>query len=122
METFEEHYASMMDTIRKRMPGADLAIVDKAVDYAKAKHASQKRKDGSPYIIHPLAVAQIVTEMGLDIDACPVIYLSKSGFFLDFKYSSASANVIVTLLLATIPPIFFLISRKTVSLGSAGEK
>ena len=69
METFEEHYASMMDTIRKRMPGADLTIVDKAVDYAKAKHASQKRKDGSPYIIHPLAVAQIVTEMGLDIDA-----------------------------------------------------
>ena len=69
METFEEHYASMMDTIRKRMPGADLAIIDKAVDYAKAKHASQMRKDGSPYIIHPLAVAQIVTEMGLDIDA-----------------------------------------------------
>ena len=69
METFEEHYASMMDTIRKRMPGAGLAIIDKAVDYAKAKHASQTRKDGSPYIIHPLAVAQIVTEMGLDIDA-----------------------------------------------------
>ena len=69
METFEEHYASMMDTIRKRMPGADLAIIDKAVDYAEAKHASQTRKDGSPYIIHPLAVAQIVTEMGLDIDA-----------------------------------------------------
>ena len=69
METFEEHYASMMDTVRKRMPGADLAIIDKAVDYAKAKHASQTRKDGSPYIIHPLAVAQIVTEMGLDIDA-----------------------------------------------------
>ena len=69
METFEEHYSSMMDTIRKRMPGADLAIIDKAVDYAKAKHASQTRKDGSPYIIHPLAVAQIVTEMGLDIDA-----------------------------------------------------
>ena len=69
METFEEHCASMMDTIRKRMPGADLAIIDKAVDYAKAKHASQTRKDGSPYIIHPLAVAQIVTEMGLDIDA-----------------------------------------------------
>ena len=69
METFEEHYASMMDTVRKRMPGADLAIIDKAVDYAKAKHASQTRKDGSPYITHPLAVAQIVTEMGLDIDA-----------------------------------------------------
>ena len=69
METFEEHYQSMMDTIRKRMPGADLALVDKAVDYAGKKHAAQKRKDGSPYIIHPLAVAQIVTEMGLDMDA-----------------------------------------------------
>ncbi len=69
METFEEHYQSMMDTIRKRMPGADLTLVDKAVDYAGKKHAAQKRKDGSPYIIHPLAVAQIVTEMGLDMDA-----------------------------------------------------
>ena len=69
METFEEHYASMMDTIRKRMPDADFALIDKAVDYANKKHAAQKRKDGSPYIIHPLAVAQIVSEMGLDMDA-----------------------------------------------------
>ena len=69
METFEEHYTSMMDTIRKRMPDADFALIDKAVDYANKKHAAQKRKDGSPYIIHPLAVAQIVTEMGLDMDA-----------------------------------------------------
>ncbi|MDY3781218.1 MAG: bifunctional (p)ppGpp synthetase/guanosine-3',5'-bis(diphosphate) 3'-pyrophosphohydrolase [Candidatus Faecousia sp.] len=69
METFQEHYDSMMDTIRKRMPGADFALIDKAVDYANKKHAAQKRRDGSPYIIHPLAVAQIVTEMGLDMDA-----------------------------------------------------
>ena len=69
METFQEHYDSMIETIQKRMPGADLALVDKAVDYASKKHASQKRKDGSPYIIHPLSVAQIVTEMGLDMDA-----------------------------------------------------
>ena len=69
METFQEHYDSMMETIQKRMPGADLALVEKAVDYASKKHASQKRKDGSPYIIHPLSVAQIVTEMGLDMDA-----------------------------------------------------
>ena len=69
METFQEHYDSMMETIHKRMPGADFALIDKAVDYAGKKHASQKRKDGSPYIIHPLSVAQIVTEMGLDMDA-----------------------------------------------------
>ena len=59
----------MCEAIRKRMPGADMELINRAVDYANKKHAVQKRKDGSPYIIHPLAVAQIVTEMGLDQDA-----------------------------------------------------
>ena len=69
MESFEEHYASMCDAIKKHLPGADMALIDRAVDYANQKHKLQKRKDGSPYIIHPLAVAQIVAEMGLDSDA-----------------------------------------------------
>ena len=69
METFEEHYASMHAALQKHMPGADMALIDRAVEYANAKHQFQKRKDGSPYIIHPLAVAQVVAEMGLDMDA-----------------------------------------------------
>ena len=69
METFEEHYTAMRDAILKHLPGADMALIDRAVDYAREKHKVQKRKDGSPYIIHPLAVAQIVAEMGLDCDA-----------------------------------------------------
>ena len=59
----------MCDAIKKHLPGADMALIDRAVDYANRKHKVQKRKDGSPYIIHPLAVAQIVAEMGLDCDA-----------------------------------------------------
>ena len=59
----------MCATIRKRMPGTDMELVRQAVDYARNKHKDQKRKDGSPYIIHPLAVAEVVVEMGLDIDA-----------------------------------------------------
>ncbi|MBP3304678.1 MAG: bifunctional (p)ppGpp synthetase/guanosine-3',5'-bis(diphosphate) 3'-pyrophosphohydrolase, partial [Oscillospiraceae bacterium] len=51
------------------MPNADMALIEKAVDYARNKHKAQVRKDGSPYIIHPLAVAEIVVEMGLDTDA-----------------------------------------------------
>ena len=69
METFDAHYSSMRATIIKCLPGADMELIDRAVDYAQNKHRSQKRKDGSPYIIHPLAVAQIVAEMGLDADA-----------------------------------------------------
>ena len=69
METFEEHYAAMERAISKHIPGADWVLINKAVDYASTKHQAQKRKDGSPYIIHPLAVAQIVAEMGLDCDA-----------------------------------------------------
>ena len=69
METFEEHYASMQAAIQKHMPGADMDLINKAVEYADVKHQRQKRKDGSPYIIHPLAVAEIVAELGLDMDA-----------------------------------------------------
>ncbi len=69
LETFEFHYGLMRDTLMKHLPGADMTLIDRAVEYAQNKHKEQKRKDGSPYIIHPLAVAKIVTEMGLDIDA-----------------------------------------------------
>jgi GTP pyrophosphokinase len=69
METFQEHYESMMAAVAKHLPGSDVALIDRAVDYASNKHRDQLRKDGSPYIIHPLAVAQIVAEMGLDVDA-----------------------------------------------------
>ena len=69
METFQEHYLSMKRTIAARKLNVDMALIDRAVDYARVKHKDQKRKDGSPYIIHPLAVAEIVAEIGLDTDA-----------------------------------------------------
>ncbi len=69
MESYEEHYASMAEAISHYMPGTNMTLINKAVEYANAKHQFQKRKDGSPYIIHPLAVAEIVAEMGLDTDA-----------------------------------------------------
>ena len=69
METYEFHYGELCKILQQRMPNADMELIDKAVQYANEKHKFQKRKDGSPYIIHPLAVAVIVVEMGLDMDA-----------------------------------------------------
>lgn len=39
-----------------------------AIDLATEKHQGQKRKSGDPYITHPLAVAEILLEWGMDID------------------------------------------------------
>ena len=69
METFEEHYRDLQAALQKYMPGTDLELIDQAIAYAQEKHQHQKRKDGSPYIIHPLAVAEIVAEMGLDLES-----------------------------------------------------
>lgn len=40
----------------------------KAVEFSKAKHSGQKRQSGEPFIIHPLAVADILIDWGMDID------------------------------------------------------
>ena len=69
METFSDHYSSLYQTLNKYMPGANMELLEQAIQYAQEKHKDQKRKDGSPYIIHPLAVAEVVLEMGLDMDA-----------------------------------------------------
>lgn len=60
--TVREQYDRLVKTVRGYNPGADLAMIDKAYQYALAHHGEQKRKDGSPFITHPLAVAQIVAE------------------------------------------------------------
>ena len=69
METAEARYQSLMRSIARHAPSTNLALVDKAYRFADAKHKQQLRKSGEPYIIHPLAVAEIVVEIGLDTDA-----------------------------------------------------
>ena len=69
METKQEHYDSMMQAITRYAPSADLEVIQRAYEYADEKHKNQLRKSGEPYIIHPLAVAEIVAEIGLDTDA-----------------------------------------------------
>jgi len=66
----EELYDHLVETIKSYNPGADLAMIDKAYRYAAAHHGEQKRKDGSLYITHPIAVAQIVAdELHLDSES-----------------------------------------------------
>ncbi|MDT7629326.1 MAG: diphosphokinase / guanosine-3,5-bis(diphosphate) 3-diphosphatase, partial [Pseudonocardiales bacterium] len=51
---------------RQVHPNADLALLQQAYDVAEERHGDQKRKSGDPYITHPLAVATILAELGMD--------------------------------------------------------
>jgi len=60
--TITEQYQKLEDTVRAYNPSADFAHIRSAFEYAEKSHNGQTRKSGEPYIIHPLAVAQIVAE------------------------------------------------------------
>ena len=56
----------IISTVKKQKGRRDIKIIQKAYDYAKAKHGDQLRKSGEPYIIHPIQVAYILADLGLD--------------------------------------------------------
>lgn len=56
----------VIKTAKRRNYNIDEILIRKAYEFACEEHKDQKRKSGEPYIIHPLNVAQIVAEMGLD--------------------------------------------------------
>ena len=46
----------------------DTKLIKKAYDFANKAHGGQLRKDGKPYIIHPVEVAYILADLGFDED------------------------------------------------------
>ena len=51
---------------REIYPKADLSMLQRAFEVADQRHATQLRHSGDPYITHPLAVANILAELGMD--------------------------------------------------------
>ncbi len=52
----------------KKYPENQQIKIQEAVDFSNTKHEGQKRKSGEPYIIHPLAVAEILIQLNMDGD------------------------------------------------------
>ena len=69
MVSVEERYEHLEKTIRGYNISADLTQIMAAYEYAREHHGEQMRRDGSPYITHPIHVAQIVAEMRLDSES-----------------------------------------------------
>ena len=56
----------LIKTVRATHPKADIRLIERAYEVAAHWHAGQKRKSGDPYITHPLAVATILAELGMN--------------------------------------------------------
>ncbi len=56
----------ILDRVQQYNPDADLDIIKKAYVYSAKVHQGQMRKSGEPYLIHPLEVAGILTQLKLD--------------------------------------------------------
>lgn len=55
----------LLRTVRTTHPKEDLSVIERAYDVAERAHRGQMRKSGDPYITHPLAVATILSELGM---------------------------------------------------------
>ena len=59
-------YKNVEDMARKYLSQEQINIIKKSYEFAKIAHENQFRKSGEPYILHPIQVAGILTELKLD--------------------------------------------------------
>ena len=69
MDPMLHYYNELERHVLSYNPALDKTLLYKAYCYAAKAHEGQTRKDGSPYITHPLAVANIVADLKLDTDS-----------------------------------------------------
>jgi GTP diphosphokinase / guanosine-3',5'-bis(diphosphate) 3'-diphosphatase len=58
----------LIKTVRATHPKADVRLIERSYEVAAYWHRDQKRKSGDPYITHPLAVATILAELGMNTE------------------------------------------------------
>ena len=68
-------FTDVVEAFREHHPNGDLDRLRRAYEMAKEAHAGQERKTGDPYIKHPLAVALMLAEYGLDEDTIVAAFL-----------------------------------------------
>ena len=65
----DQAFDQLMAVLRENCHNVDPDRIRQAFDFAVAAHDGQLRKDGSPYVTHAIAAAEIAGEMGLDDEA-----------------------------------------------------
>ncbi|MBQ1617281.1 MAG: bifunctional (p)ppGpp synthetase/guanosine-3',5'-bis(diphosphate) 3'-pyrophosphohydrolase, partial [Ruminococcus sp.] len=64
-----QSYDELVHTISLSGKDYDMAAIEKAYLFANRAHAGQTRKSGEPYIVHPISVANILVQLGMDTDS-----------------------------------------------------
>ncbi|EIC08674.1 GTP pyrophosphokinase [Microbacterium sp. oral taxon 186 str. F0373] len=82
----------LIRTVRTHHPKGDVAIIERAYQVAARAHASQKRQSGEPYITHPLAVAQILADLGLGPRAIAAALLHDTVEDTDYRLDELTAD------------------------------
>ena len=59
-------FKDLLDVVYENNPNADLELLEEVYRFAEDLHKGQVRKSGEAYIIHPLSVALILAELGMD--------------------------------------------------------
>ncbi|MBQ8004466.1 MAG: bifunctional (p)ppGpp synthetase/guanosine-3',5'-bis(diphosphate) 3'-pyrophosphohydrolase, partial [Oscillospiraceae bacterium] len=88
----EGKYQELIGKIKGYMPHADEQRIHDAYDLATAAHEGQKRRDGSDYVTHPIAVAEIVADMELDTDSVVSALLHDCIEDTDFGYDKIKSK------------------------------
>jgi len=59
-------FETILEKLRKNHPDADEELLRRAYLFSARQHRGQTRQSGEPYLVHPLEVANILTELNLD--------------------------------------------------------
>jgi GTP diphosphokinase / guanosine-3',5'-bis(diphosphate) 3'-diphosphatase len=67
--SLEHLRGQLLETVVGHHPDADVDLLGRAFDLAVEAHEGQRRASGEPYVTHPIAAAQIVADLGIDVSA-----------------------------------------------------
>ncbi|HZJ78685.1 MAG TPA: bifunctional (p)ppGpp synthetase/guanosine-3',5'-bis(diphosphate) 3'-pyrophosphohydrolase [Clostridia bacterium] len=59
-------YFELIELLKKSYSDEDLALIEKAYDISEKAHRGQIRFSGQPFVIHPIAVSQVLAQLGMD--------------------------------------------------------
>ncbi len=66
---YYKDFEALVEAVKESFSAEDIKKIKKAFAIADEAHKDQRRRSGEPYIIHPIAVARILADMGMDADS-----------------------------------------------------